>query len=138
MPDKASENSDRKNYFWHARQNVRQDFSTLLDILSPCQTFFPVDDWQILVAILVFLVGHFMCIEPCWTKCLARSELSAGHQQKSARHVQHILRSLENQKCPAKGYLLHPIKCPAKRSKMSGKAKNIFVYTITLETFTYF
>ena len=31
-----------------------------------------------------------MCIDPCWTKCPARSELSAGHLQKSARHVRHV------------------------------------------------
>ncbi len=71
---------DRENYFWHARQNVRQAFSTLSDILSPCQTFSPVDDWCTSVVILMFLVGHSMCIEPCRTKCTARSELSAGHQ----------------------------------------------------------
>ena len=49
------------------------------------------------MVILFFRVGHFMCIELCWTKCPARSELSAGHQQKSAghvRHVRHISRSL--------------------------------------------
>ena len=72
-------------------------FSALPDILSPCQTFSPVDDWQISVAILVFLVGHLMRIEPCWTKCPAGSDLSAGHHQKSAghvRHVRHISRSL--------------------------------------------
>ncbi len=64
------------------------------DILSSCQTFFPADDWQISVVILVFLVEHFMCIQPCWTKCLARSDLSVGHQQKSAGHVRHISQSL--------------------------------------------
>ena len=85
--------SDRKNYFWHARRN----FNALPDILSPCQTFFPVDDWQISMVILVFLAGHFMWVEPCWTKYPERIELSAGHQQKSAghvRHVQHISRPL--------------------------------------------
>ena len=90
--------SDRENYFKRARQNVRQAFSALPDILNRCQTFFPVDDWQILLVILVFLVEHFMCTELCWTKCPARSELSAGQQQKSAghvRHVRHISRSLE-------------------------------------------
>ena len=50
--------SDRENYFWCAGQNVQQAFSALPDILSPCQRFFPVDDWHISVAILVFLVGH--------------------------------------------------------------------------------
>ena len=38
-----------------------------------------------------------MRIEPCWTKCPAGSDLSAGHHQKSAghvRHVRHISRSL--------------------------------------------
>ncbi len=37
--------SDRENYFWRAGQNVLQAFSALPDILSPCQTFFPVDGW---------------------------------------------------------------------------------------------
>ncbi len=89
--------SGRENYFWRPGQNVRQAISALPDILSPCQTFFPVDDWQISVAILVFLVGHLMCIEPCWTICPEGSDLSAGHHQKSAghvRHVRHISRSL--------------------------------------------
>ncbi len=58
--------SDCEKYFWRAGKYVRQGAKGLLDILNPCQTFFPVDDWQILVVILVFLVGHFMCIEPCW------------------------------------------------------------------------
>ncbi len=65
-------------------------FEALPDILRPCQTFFPVDDWRILVVVLVFLVGHFMCIDPCWIKCPARSELSVGHQQTYARHVRHV------------------------------------------------
>ena len=89
--------SDRENYFWHAGQNVRQAFTAMPDLLSPCQTFFPVDDWQISVAIFLFLVGHIMRIEPCWTKCPAGSDLFAGHHQKSAghvRHVRHISRSL--------------------------------------------
>ena len=89
--------SDRENYFWHAGQNVRQAGIALPDILSPCQTIFTVDDWQISMVILVFHVGYCLCIEPCWTKCPARSQLSAGHQQKSAghvRHVRHISRSL--------------------------------------------
>ncbi len=38
-----------------------------------------------------FLCGtfplKFPCIEACWTICPARSEPSAGHQQKSAGHV---------------------------------------------------
>ncbi len=42
------------------------------------------------MVILVFLVRHSICIEPCGTKCPARSELSAGHQQKSAGHVRHV------------------------------------------------
>ncbi len=84
--------SDRENYFWSAGQNVRQAFSNLPDILRPCQTFFPVDDWQISEVNLVFLVGHFLCIKPCWTKCPARSGISAG--QKSARHFQLFSRSL--------------------------------------------
>ncbi len=82
------------NYFARAGQNVRQAFSALPDILSRCQTFFPVDELQMPLVILVFLVRHFMCFELCWTKCPARSELSAGHQQKSAGHVRHISRSL--------------------------------------------
>ncbi len=86
--------SDRENYFWCVGQNVRQAFSAQPDILSPCQTLSPVDDWQISMVILVVLIRHFMCIEPCQTKCPARSELSAGHQQKSAGHVRHISRSL--------------------------------------------
>ncbi len=89
--------SDCENYFWCAGQNVRQAFSTLPDILRACQTFFPVDDCQISVAILVFLLGYFRCIELCWTKCPARSDLSVGHHLKSAghvRHVRHISRSL--------------------------------------------
>ncbi len=65
-----------ENYFWHAGQNVQLAFLVLPDIMSPCQTFFPVDDWQILMVILVFLVGHFMCIE----HCTAGSELFARHQ----------------------------------------------------------
>ncbi len=65
-------------------------FSALLDILHPGLTFFPVDDWRISVVVLVFLVGHFMGIEPCWTNCPARSELSSEHQQKSAGHVRHV------------------------------------------------
>ena len=85
--------SDRENYFVHF---VRQALSALPDILRHCQTFFPVDDWQIPVVILVFLVGHFMCIELWWTKCPARTELSAGHKQKSAGHVRHISRSLKS------------------------------------------
>ncbi len=48
--------SDRENYFRHAGQNFQQAFSALLDILNHCQTFFPVDDWQISVVILVFLI----------------------------------------------------------------------------------
>ncbi len=89
--------SDCENYFGCAGQNVWQAFNALPDILSCCQTFFLVDGWQISLVILVFLVGHFMCVELCWTKCPARSELSVGHQQKSAghvRHVRHISRSL--------------------------------------------
>ena len=35
-----------------------------------------------------------MWIGPCRTKYPARSELSAGHQQKSAGHVRHISQSL--------------------------------------------
>ena len=65
-------------------------------VSCPCQTFFPLDGWEISVVILVFLVRDFMRIEPCWTKCPTRYELSAGHQQKSAGHVRHILRSLQN------------------------------------------
>ena len=60
-----------------------------------CRTFST--DWQISVVILVSLVTHFMSTQHCWTKCPARSELSAGLQQKSAghvRHVRHISRSL--------------------------------------------
>ncbi len=34
--------------------------------------------------------GHFPCIEPCRTKCPAMFEPPAGHQQKSAGHVQHV------------------------------------------------
>ena len=83
------QSSDRENYFRCAGQNVPQAFSALPDILSRCQTFFPVDDWQISLVIFVFLVRHFMCIELCWTKCPARSDLSAGHQQQSAGHVRH-------------------------------------------------
>ncbi len=60
----------------------------------PLPDIFPIDDWHISEVILVFRVGHFMCCEPCWTKCPARSELSAQRQQKSAGHVLHILRSL--------------------------------------------
>ncbi len=86
--------SDRENSFGHAGQNVRQAFSALPDILSRCQTFFPVDDWQISLVILVFLVANFMCIELCRTFCPARSQLSDGHQQKSAGYVRHISRSL--------------------------------------------
>ena len=51
--------SDREKYFWHAGQNVRQVLSAVPDILSPCQTFFPVDDWLISVVILIFLVKTF-------------------------------------------------------------------------------
>ncbi len=54
---------------------------------APMWDIFPVDEWLILVVILVFLVQHFMSITPCWTKCPAGSGLSAGHQQKSAGHV---------------------------------------------------
>ena len=36
--------SDHENYFACAGQNVPQGFSSLSDILSPCQTFSPVDD----------------------------------------------------------------------------------------------
>ncbi len=85
------EGRDRENYFGRDGQNVRQDFNDLPDILSPCQTYFPVDNWQISLVILVFLVGHFMCVEPCWTKCPAMSELSAGHQQESAGHISRSL-----------------------------------------------
>ena len=92
----ASGTSVRENYFRRAGQNVRQAFSALSDILSRCQTFFSVDDWQISLVSLVFLVGHFMCIELCWTKCPAWFELSVGHQQKSAGHVRNISRSLWN------------------------------------------
>ncbi len=58
--------SDGKAYFFHkfepwytlrafmAGQNVRQAFSTLPDILSPCQTFFA--DWQIYL--ISVLSGH--------------------------------------------------------------------------------
>ncbi len=41
-----------------------------------CRTFWaPVGQFSqlITVVILVFLVRHSMCIEPCWTKCPARS-----------------------------------------------------------------
>ncbi len=81
--------SDYENYFWCARQNVQQAFNVLLDILSPSQTFFSVDDWQISVVFLFYLVttlSDIMLVEPCWTKCPARYELSAEHQQKSAKH----------------------------------------------------
>ncbi len=74
---------------------IAKIISALPDILSPSQIFFTADAWQISLVILVYPVGHFMFIEPCWTKCPARSELSAGHQQKSAGHVQHISRSLK-------------------------------------------
>ena len=90
--------SDRENYFGRAGQN-RQPFSGLPNILSPCQTFLPVDFGQISINILIFLVAHFMFSEPCWTKCPARSQLSAGHQQKSTGHVwhvRHISRSLKH------------------------------------------
>ncbi len=50
-----------------AGQNVGEAINALPDILSPSHTFFPVD-WEILVVILVFLVGHFMLVEPFWTK----------------------------------------------------------------------
>ncbi len=43
-------------------QNVRQAISALSVILSPCQTFFQVDDWQISVAILVFIVGYSLSL----------------------------------------------------------------------------
>ena len=56
--------SDRKNYFWHAIQNVRQALSALPDILSPCQTLFPVNDWQISMVIVVFLVAHLCVLNP--------------------------------------------------------------------------
>ncbi len=82
---------DRENYFGRARQNVRQAFNALPDILSLCQTYFPVDNWQISVVILVFLVEHFMCVEPSWTKCPAMSELSAGHQQITVLRRVHVL-----------------------------------------------
>ncbi len=39
--------SDRENYFWPAGQNVRQAFSVLPDIWSPCRTFLPAGDRQI-------------------------------------------------------------------------------------------
>ena len=82
--------SDHENYFWRAGQNVRQAFSTLPDILSSCQTFS-----QLMTSKYQWSsVGHFMCIDPCQTKCPARSELFAGRQQKSAGHVQHISQSL--------------------------------------------
>ncbi len=38
--------SPRENYFRSVRQNVRQAFNALPDILIPCQTFFSVDDRQ--------------------------------------------------------------------------------------------
>ncbi len=72
--------SDREKYLGRAGQNVRQVISALPDIFSLCQPFSPVDDGHISLFILVLLVGHFMCIELCRTKCPAGSELSAGHQ----------------------------------------------------------
>ena len=108
--------SDRENYFCHAGQNVRQAVSALPDIFSTCQTFFTVDDWQISEVILVFLVGYCMCLEPCWTKCPAGSQLSAGHHQKSAghvRHVRHISRSLNAE--------LQNLKSVAERSEAGKK-----------------
>ncbi len=42
------------------------------------------------LANIMFYTKHFLCIEPCRTKCLAMSEPSTGHQQKSVRHVPHI------------------------------------------------
>ncbi len=91
----ACMSSDRGNYLGCAGQNVIGGSSALCQtFLASVRHFFPVDDGQISLFILVFLVGHFMCIEFCWTKCPARSELSAGHQQKSAGHVRHISRLL--------------------------------------------
>ncbi len=40
--------SPRENYFRSAGQNVRQVFNALSDILIPCQTFFSVDNRQML------------------------------------------------------------------------------------------
>ncbi len=57
-------NSDRENYVWRAGQYVRQAFNVLPDILSLCQTFFPVDNWQISVVILVFLSEILFCLNP--------------------------------------------------------------------------
>ena len=48
MKIKSSLTSDRENYFWRAGQNFRQAVSALPDILSTGQTFFTVDDWQII------------------------------------------------------------------------------------------
>ncbi len=80
VPDKMSGRpSALSRTFWVP---VRH-FPTWLLVNISGHSYFP---WQ-----------HFMCIEPCWTKCPAMSELSAGHQQKSAghvRHVRHISRSL--------------------------------------------
>ncbi len=51
-------------------------YRPLPDIMSPCQSFFPVDGRQTSEDILVFIVRHLMCIGPCWAKCPARAEVS--------------------------------------------------------------
>ncbi len=39
------------------------------------------------IVLIIFLDGHFMCIEPCWTNCPTRSELSVGHQHQRSLEV---------------------------------------------------
>ncbi len=65
-------------------KNVRQAFSTLPDILSPYQTFFPLDDCQLSV-VLVFHVMYFtcVCIDPSHIKL---KELF-GEPREPFRHI---------------------------------------------------
>ncbi len=91
--------SDRENCFWRAGQNVWQAFNALSDILRPCHTFFPSRQLVNISSLLISLATHFMCIDSCWTKCPARYELSAGHQQKYAGHF--VQQESIHIKCPA-------------------------------------
>ena len=65
-------------------QCTTRHFESLSDIF-PC--------WQLanISGHSRFPVRNFILFEPCWTKCPARYELSAGHQHKSAGHVWHVV-----------------------------------------------